>query len=34
MDFLSMNKIVKGMEKAFPDPKYKVFSAFLMYMNA
>ena len=29
-----MNKIVKGMEKAFPDPKYKVFSAFLMYMNA
>ena len=29
-----MNKIVKGQEKAFPDPKYKVFSAFLMYMNA
>lgn len=34
MDFLAMNKIVKGMENAFPDPKYKVFSAFLMYMNA
>ncbi len=33
-DYLKMNKLIKLIEKASPDPKYKVFSAFLMYLHA